>query len=209
MNWRKGTFQPKQPRADITRNQILEAALMLFSQNGYHGTDTKRIAAAANVATGSVYRYFKDKKTIFLSVCEYLETKMQTAIFKTADEIMAQSSAPEEGIGLFIRFTMDVHRENRSFHREVLAMSVQDDDVAALVKAREDRVRMRLLDFFQSLGNVISVTDLEAAAELVYFTVEEVAHQAVIFQSEVGEKRLIEQLAEMLSRYLLKKTGCF
>lgn len=204
MNWKKGTFKPKQKRADITRRQILEAALILFSQHGYHGTDTKKIAAAANVATGSIYRYFKDKKTIFLSVCEYLEAKMQPAIFKAAEKFTAQSSNPKEGLTHFIRFTMDAHRQNRDFHREVQAMAVQDDDVAALVNAREDRVRQKLLEFFRSLGDVVNVTDMEAAAELVHFTVEEVAHRAIIFQSKIGEKRLVEQLTEMLSRYLIE-----
>lgn len=44
--------------------------------------------------------------------------------------------------------------------------------------------------------------DLEAAVELIYYTVEEVAHRSVLFESPVGEDRLSRALQEMLVRYL-------
>ncbi|MEU4707149.1 TetR/AcrR family transcriptional regulator [Nocardia salmonicida] len=52
---------PTQDRAKATRNQILDAAAELFGERGITETSTNRIAAAAGVSIGTVYRYFSDR----------------------------------------------------------------------------------------------------------------------------------------------------
>lgn len=44
---------------------ILDAALALFSHQGYRGTSIREIAAKAGVSTGNVYHHFRDKEAIF------------------------------------------------------------------------------------------------------------------------------------------------
>ncbi len=48
-----------------SRTQVLDAALALFSHQGYRATSMRDIAAKAGVSTGNVYHHFKDKETIF------------------------------------------------------------------------------------------------------------------------------------------------
>ena len=55
---------------ETTRDRILEAALSLFSEHGYRGATTAEIARQAGVAEGTIYRYFKDKKELFLACVE-------------------------------------------------------------------------------------------------------------------------------------------
>jgi AcrR family transcriptional regulator len=43
------------------RAALLEAALELFAENGFHGAPTSLIAERAGVGVGTIYRYFKDK----------------------------------------------------------------------------------------------------------------------------------------------------
>jgi AcrR family transcriptional regulator len=47
------------------RTAILDAALALFSHQGYRGTSIRDIAAKAGVSTGNVYHHFRDKEDIF------------------------------------------------------------------------------------------------------------------------------------------------
>jgi AcrR family transcriptional regulator len=47
-----------------TRTRILQAALRLFAAQGFDGTTTKDIALGANVAEGTIFRYFPHKKAI-------------------------------------------------------------------------------------------------------------------------------------------------
>ncbi len=55
----------QEERSERSRTQILEAALALFSSQGYRGTSIRDIARAADVSTGNVYHHFSDKEEIF------------------------------------------------------------------------------------------------------------------------------------------------
>lgn len=52
-------------KSQRSREQVLEAALHLFSTQGYRATSVREIAARAGVSTGNVYHHFPDKETIF------------------------------------------------------------------------------------------------------------------------------------------------
>lgn len=47
------------------RRQILEAALAVFSQKGYHATNVSDVAAQAGVSQGTIYWYFDSKDELF------------------------------------------------------------------------------------------------------------------------------------------------
>jgi len=49
-----------------TRNAILEAALLLFSQKGFYRTTTKAISAKAGIAEGTLFNYFRTKEDLAL-----------------------------------------------------------------------------------------------------------------------------------------------
>src|SRR5687768_429629 len=59
-----------------TRRRILEAALELFRTNGFDGTTTRDIAAAAEIATGTLFNYFETKEAI---VAAFAEEKLASA----------------------------------------------------------------------------------------------------------------------------------
>ncbi|ACA99227.1 MULTISPECIES: TetR/AcrR family transcriptional regulator [Cyanophyceae] len=69
-------FQQRSPKtglaencaADQPRDRILKAALQLFAQKGYEKTTTKELAAKAQVAEGTLFRHFSNKKTILVEV---------------------------------------------------------------------------------------------------------------------------------------------
>jgi AcrR family transcriptional regulator len=48
----------------VTRQRILQAATRLFQSDGWHNTTTRDIAAAAGIATGTLFNYFPTKEGI-------------------------------------------------------------------------------------------------------------------------------------------------
>lgn len=63
----------KAKRNELTQmrqRQILEAAVEVFSKNGFAQTQVDEIANLAGLGKGTVYRYFKDKEGLFLSVVD-------------------------------------------------------------------------------------------------------------------------------------------
>jgi TetR/AcrR family fatty acid metabolism transcriptional regulator len=52
------------------KEQILTTAKRIFARNGFRRTKIEQIADDLNVGKGTIYRYFKDKKSLFLTVYE-------------------------------------------------------------------------------------------------------------------------------------------
>jgi AcrR family transcriptional regulator len=52
------------PRAEQTRDAIIEAALRLFRETGYEATTMRAIAREAGVSTGNAYYYFGSKEEL-------------------------------------------------------------------------------------------------------------------------------------------------
>ena len=71
---------PTQP----TRERILEAAIQVFSDRGYHNTRMDDIVEASNTSKGSIYFYFKSKQEIFFGLIDtftgLLEQRVGTII---------------------------------------------------------------------------------------------------------------------------------
>jgi AcrR family transcriptional regulator len=60
----------RQEKSERSRRQILDAALLLFSTQGFRGTSTREIAEAAGISTGALYHQFADKERIFNELLE-------------------------------------------------------------------------------------------------------------------------------------------
>jgi len=60
----------QEERTQRSRAQILDAALALFSHQGYRATSMREIAHRAGLSTGNVYHHFKDKEAIFLALLD-------------------------------------------------------------------------------------------------------------------------------------------
>jgi AcrR family transcriptional regulator len=59
-----------QERALQTRGRILQAAIEIFSRDGYEATGVAEICAAARVSKGAFYHHFSTKQEVFLTLTE-------------------------------------------------------------------------------------------------------------------------------------------
>ncbi len=60
--------KPRQRRKEARPSEILQAALLEFSENGFAGAKIEAIAARAGVAKGTVYIYYSTKEEIFEAI---------------------------------------------------------------------------------------------------------------------------------------------
>lgn len=60
----------RQLQAQARREQILEAAVTLFAQQGFDGTSTRQIASAVGVTEGLIFHYFPTKADLVAAVLE-------------------------------------------------------------------------------------------------------------------------------------------
>ncbi len=66
----------KQDKIAKRREEILEAALDVFAEKGYHATKIADIAERLGIGHGTFYRYFKNKLDIFSSVADGIIAKV-------------------------------------------------------------------------------------------------------------------------------------
>ena len=57
-------------QAQRSREHIVETALRLFAEHGYHGVSTRKIAQAAGITEGLIFHYFSTKADLLTAVLE-------------------------------------------------------------------------------------------------------------------------------------------
>jgi len=90
----------------MTEERLLDAALSVFLERGYDGTTTGEIARAADVAAGTFYLHFRDKRAAYDRLCS-----------RAAHELLTQWRAAlkpgrpmVESVGLALRLSADYWR---------------------------------------------------------------------------------------------------
>ena len=99
-------------RSERSRTQILEAALRLFSHQGYRGTSIREIAEAAGISTGNLYHQFPDKETIFRTLLDEYWRAIESPEFPL-NRALAAGTFPEdlEALGRAARESVERYRD--------------------------------------------------------------------------------------------------
>lgn len=122
------------PRAERTRQRILEAAGLCFASAGFAKTTVEAIAARAGVSKGIVYHHYRGKEQILELVLENTMEEWSSAA--RLDEALARGGSVLEAIS-------EVHRGAVAFAREhplVRSLFQLDNDVL-LTLANSQAVR--------------------------------------------------------------------
>jgi AcrR family transcriptional regulator len=69
----------RSPKAEQTRRTIVEAAMRLFSRDGYGRTTMRAIAAEAGVSLGNAYYYFGSKEHLIQAFYDQLQAEHEAA----------------------------------------------------------------------------------------------------------------------------------
>ena len=103
----------KQREYEARRQDILSAAESLFSKNGFFKTSMAEIASASQFAMGTVYRFFKSKEEIYISI---VEDKVEELV-GLLDENVGRAKTSSDKINVFIQVKLGYADRNRDFFR--------------------------------------------------------------------------------------------
>lgn len=104
-------------KAEETRERIVDAALTLFREKGFDETTMRDIAAAAGMATGAAYYYFRSKEDLVMAL-----------YVRTADEarhLIPPRIEQSKELKRRIRAVLDAKFEQFSPHRRLLGALVR------------------------------------------------------------------------------------
>jgi AcrR family transcriptional regulator len=143
--------KPKQKRSIEKKDKIIKAGLELFSKKGYHNTNTIEIAKSAGVSTGTVYSYFKDKKSIYIDAFEYfLNQNALPVIEKIADlpKQLNDTLLVEKIIDAFLEF----YQGTSSAMKELTTTMSIDEDICKYFCEYESRYFLKFSQAFKKHG---------------------------------------------------------
>ncbi|MEZ4402958.1 MAG: helix-turn-helix domain-containing protein [Kofleriaceae bacterium] len=164
-----------QARARRTYEALVEAATEAFADAGYDATGTPDIARRADVSVGSFYRYFDDKKQVFVEVSRrHLAAGYQRILAGlTPDRFvgMARRATIAEAVDVLCAHVAQFPALQRVF----VEMSLRDPDVARLRQAFDDLGRQRLTELVAAITPRTTVPDPAATAWVLYVAAVETA----------------------------------
>lgn len=140
---------PRREREKLRqRQEMLAAALDLFSQKGYYNVSMHEIAAQAEFSIGTLYKFFQNKedlyKALVLEQCDKFEDALIQAIETPDDEI--------EKLRNYVRTRSERFRSNLPFVRLFLAES---RGVSFNIKAGlNEELRKRYYNFLERLSTI-------------------------------------------------------
>lgn len=93
------------------RDGLLSVAEQVFAQKGFRGASMEAIAAAAEYASGTLYRYFENKEILYAAV---LEAKMRELVTLLAER-RKTAGDPGDALRAIIRAQLEFADANRAF----------------------------------------------------------------------------------------------
>jgi len=162
-----------QDRARKTFEALVEAAAQSFIEHGYDATGTPDIAERAGVSVGTFYRYFDDKKQVYLEVARrHLVTAYHEVMDRLTPERFA-GKARHDTIAEAIDVMVSIMTAHPGMSRVFLEMTLRDPDVSALAKAFDDVARQRLATLVSTIAPPGMVPDPDATAFIIHLAAVE------------------------------------
>ena len=128
------------------RKLILEGALRVFSQKGFHNAKPwRKFAEAAGVGRGTVYLYFTSKTDLFVSVVEEKLKEIKEALTEHIENIEGACAKLAGAIKLHWEF----FNRSREFVQVILS------DLSGMEKELDERTREARTAFVAVLESVI------------------------------------------------------
>lgn len=169
-------------RAARRRHEILDAALGVFAEKGYHAAGIADIAAELNIGHGTVYRYFDNKLDLFSAVLSRVMGEIMVVLTReppTTDSLADyRQQILRIGAGVFSIFTRDPRNIRIVFFEAMAADPLVRDSVMNTLDMSANLTRA-YLDNGVRKGFLRAGLDTEVASKAV---------NAVIFE---GVKQIL------------------
>jgi AcrR family transcriptional regulator len=167
---------------EARHRQILDAALEVFAERGYHQTSVSDLVAAAGVARGTFYLYFDGKAAIFHELLDNLLAELRGTI-RGVDTHPGAPPIPAQLEGTVHR-VLSALADNRALCRILFREAVGlDDEVDRKLQAFYDALLHYIgaaLRNGQALGFVRPELDVDVTASCALGTVKEVVRRYLV-----------------------------
>jgi AcrR family transcriptional regulator len=195
----------EQERARLTYEKLLACGLVLFRDRGYLVTQAPDIAHAADVSVGAFYRYFESKLALFIEAAhialEINRVDQAAGLVRWRKKIESGEADGRAFLEAVISWAAANQYEGSDLMRTFVALSYQDEKVAALRRAYDESDRRDLARFFAAVTSRDRIPSPIATARVWDLAAEEILRWAS-FQDKRIAAETRSTLVDMFDRYL-------
>ena len=128
------------------RERIVQTALLVFAEKGYHETTMEDIAGRLGVSEGAIYLYFKSKRQLFKAIGESGEHQI--------GQIISSSIGKEDPVKAFFDSVVSVYEQYEPISGlmfELMAEASRDASLRKMFRDDFDEDGKMLGDFLEEL----------------------------------------------------------
>jgi TetR/AcrR family transcriptional regulator, fatty acid metabolism regulator protein len=162
------------------RRQILEAAVKVFAEKGFHASRVGDVAEEAGIAYGLVYHYFESKEDLLETIFRTTWTEMLARVHEVEEAKIPAAEAVRQVTALILRTWRRDPDLVRVLVREVTRNQHVQQEVEEITSAME--ALERIVRKGQESGEFRSDLDARLAAAIFYGALEEVLSGWVLGQ---------------------------
>ncbi|MDG5786931.1 TetR/AcrR family transcriptional regulator [Evansella sp. AB-P1] len=177
---------------------IINAAVKVIAQNGYHHSQVSKIAKEAGVADGTIYLYFKNKEDILISL---FEEKMGLFVEKSKEQLTKDLTI-EEKLLLLIEMHL---RQLEADHNLAIVTQLEIRQSNIQLRSRINKVLKGYLGLIDTIllegmdnGFFPKSLDHRLARQVIFGAIDEVVTNWVMKEHRYELVPLAKPLCNML-----------
>ena len=196
---------PRQQRSRETYDRILDVAAKIFSEQGYAGTTTNKVAEVAGISIGTLYHYVPDKDALLYALAErHLDTGT-AAILGTFRRLRKNEPGLAESLRTIIEVVVYMHVEQSNLHHLLYNGAPQSPELGKRLHEADAAIAAEVAWHLERVD--VANEHRALTAQLMVSGIEAQAHSAIIDAKLHGETPadpgvLIEVLTRLWTRAL-------
>ena len=185
------------------KKKTLEAAIILFGKKGYNGTSTLEIAKAAGVSQATVFKYFRTKEDLLISIIAPILPRLFSNFLGRVKNI--NTITVKEIIHYIVRDRFRFMKENKDIIKIIFSEVLTNEQLKQkiIIGAEEVFKERRLDEFFEYLkqnnpeiNKELTLPEIMrsiAGALITYFIQRFIVFDEVICETEEHDLDVIER----------------
>ena len=188
------TRTPLTARGQRTRQKLVEAAEAEFAEQGYERASISGIVGRAEVAQGTFYVYFEDKKTVFVELVDSLGARLRAVLSQAVRGCKDRLEVEREGLRAFLEFTS----QHRGLYRIVPQAEFVDEECYRRYYRTLAKGYVKGLQAAMARGELRPL-DPEVTAHCLMGLNDMIGLNFVLWRPHVRVDELVEQVMDFVS----------
>jgi AcrR family transcriptional regulator len=190
----------REEQRERTREDLLDAARVLFARHGFHGASVDQVAEAAGFTKGAVYSNFNSKEELFLAL---LERQLDRSVAQL--ERLLERHAPDERASALVDGVGDLpvlDHEWFLLEAEFLLYAARNPDVTVrdLVSDRQQRTRARITEVVQRHLDDLGIdVEAEDVARLLMALADGLTQAALVDETARDHRRILAFALDLIA----------